>query len=124
VPGTPPGNPYKDNLLAMGPKGMYGIRSGEYIQPEPAVKHYGLPFMNAVRNMTFQPSYNHYYSGGSVDGSGGGGSWQQGPTELGPYERSLLREIAHNEPVVVVGDSAVAQSASRGGRSNTRRGGS
>jgi len=58
IPGTPPSDPKKDNMLAkVDGKGMAAIRSGEFIQPQPAVDFYGLPFMEAIRNMTL-PRYN------------------------------------------------------------------
>ena len=58
VPGTPPSDPKRDNIYAkVDGKGMAMIRSGEFIQPQPAVDYYGLDFMEAIRNMTL-PRYN------------------------------------------------------------------
>ena len=71
---------------------LISATSGEYMQPVKAVKHYGLQFMNAIRNLTFprdlasafasryplaSPSRSRFAEGGVV-GSGAGGSPGQG----------------------------------------------
>ena len=128
TPGTPPANPNVDNLTAVGPGGrIYGLRSREYVQPQPSVEYYGVGVMNALRDRRI-PRDRMFYSGGSTGGhtgSGGasGGGWD-GPVELSMADRLLLRQIRDAQPVVYVGDSAVAHSSARGAESNNRRGGS
>src|SRR5574343_204681 len=71
---------------------LISATSGEYMQPVKSVKHYGLQFMNAIRNLTFprdlasafasryplaSPSRSRFAEGGVV-GSGAGGSPGQG----------------------------------------------
>jgi len=70
VGGTPPSDPKKDNVLAhIAGSGPALIRSGEFVQPEPAVDYYGTDFMEAIRRMKL-PRYN---TGGSVGGRGSSG---------------------------------------------------
>lgn len=49
--GTPPADPTQDNLLAFSTSGQpYALRSGEFIQSQPAVDHYGVGLMYAINN--------------------------------------------------------------------------
>jgi tape measure domain-containing protein len=51
VPGTPPSDPMADNVLARTQHGsMYAIRSGEFIQSQPATDYYGLAAMHAINS--------------------------------------------------------------------------
>jgi hypothetical protein len=67
VPGTPPSNPKQDNILAAGPNGLISIRSGEFVQSQPAVDYYGLAFMQSVNNLKF-PRTPQFYAGGPAGG--------------------------------------------------------
>lgn len=50
IPGTPPADPMQDNLLAMvDGHTPIAVRSGEFIEPQPAVDYYGLDVMHAIR---------------------------------------------------------------------------
>lgn len=70
IGGTPPSNKKVDNLRAnVQGGGQIGVRSGEFITQEPAVKFWGLDFMNAINNMKM-PMFN---GGGSIGGGAGGG---------------------------------------------------
>lgn len=65
IPGQSPSNPNVDNLMAsVDGHGAIRVRSGEFIQPEPAVNFYGEDFMNKIRTMSL-PRFN---MGGSVGG--------------------------------------------------------
>ncbi|ALY08391.1 tail length tape measure protein [Arthrobacter phage Amigo] len=105
IPGTPPSDPTKDNLLArVDGKGLVQVRSREFIQPEPAVDYYGLPFMEAIRNMTL-PRYN---VGGPVGvPKSGGSAGQSGPmvVELTAENLRALAAMA-DKPVVLYADAA------------------
>jgi hypothetical protein len=70
VGGTPPSNPRVDNIMTnIDGKQPAGLRSGEFVTQEPAVKFWGLDFMNAINNKRM-PMFN---GGGSVGGGAGGG---------------------------------------------------
>lgn len=62
--GTPPSDPTEDNLLAVSDQGLLKLRSGEFIQSQPAVDHYGVGFMNALNNREIPKSMLGYASGG------------------------------------------------------------
>lgn len=50
IPGTPPADPMRDNLLALvDGHTPIAVRSGEFIEPQPAVDYYGLDVMHAIR---------------------------------------------------------------------------
>jgi tape measure domain-containing protein len=51
VPGTPPADSSQDNLLARTQDGtLYGLQSGEFVQRRAAVRHYGIPAMQAIND--------------------------------------------------------------------------
>lgn len=68
LPGRPPANPKADNLMATDGKGMFRVRSGEYVISQPAVDFYGKNFMNALNTMQVPVSAGGVYAmGGSSD---------------------------------------------------------
>ena len=68
LPGRPPANPSADNLLATDGRGMFRVRSGEYVISQPAVDFYGKNFMNALNTMQVPVSAGGVYAmGGSSD---------------------------------------------------------
>jgi hypothetical protein len=108
IPGKSPQNPSVDNLLASGPGGIIGIRSGEFIQSQPAVQYYGLDFMNAINNMQIP----RYASGGMIGTVGGGGG-----TTVVELSSSAVMQIMSlaNRPVNLYSDDRqIASSANRG----------
>lgn len=68
LPGRPPANPKTDNLMATDGKGMFRVRSGEYVISQPAVDFYGKGFMNALNTMQVPVSAGGVYSIGGGDG--------------------------------------------------------
>lgn len=69
LPGRPPANPSTDNLLATNGRGLFKLRSGEYVISQPAVDFYGKGFMNAINTMQVPvASGGGGYSGGIGDG--------------------------------------------------------
>ena len=69
LPGRPPANPKADNLMATDGKGMFRVRSGEYVISQPAVDFYGKGFMNALNTMQVPVSAGGVYAmGGAGDG--------------------------------------------------------
>lgn len=68
LPGRPPANPKADNLMATDGKGMFRVRSGEYVISQPAVDFYGKGFMNALNTMQVPVSAGGVYAmGGGAD---------------------------------------------------------
>lgn len=65
VPGTPPVDPRKDNVLAYAMGQPIMLRSKEWIQPQEAVDHYGPNFMRAVQTRAF-PKPRGYADGGPI----------------------------------------------------------
>lgn len=65
LPGRPPANPKADNLMATDGKGMFRVRSGEYVISQPAVDFYGKGFMNALNTMQVPVSAGGVYAMGS-----------------------------------------------------------
>lgn len=116
IPGTPPSDPKKDNLMAkVDGKRDVLVRSGEFIQPEPAVKYYGLPFMEAIRNMSL-PRYN---VGGPVGvPTGGSSSNAAGVTlvELTAENINAILRLA-DRPIVMYADAQeIAATANEGNK--------
>lgn len=66
LPGRPPANPKADNLMATDGKGMFRVRSGEYVISQPAVDFYGKGFMNALNTMQVPVSAGGVYAMGGV----------------------------------------------------------
>jgi TP901 family phage tail tape measure protein len=108
IPGKSPQNPSVDNLLASGPGGIIGIRSGEFIQSQPAVQYYGLDFMNAINNMQIP----RYASGGMIGTAGAIG----GTTVVELSSSAVMQIMAiANRPVNLYSDDRqIASSANRG----------
>lgn len=65
VPGTPPADPTKDNVLASAMGLPIMLRSREWVMPEEAVDLYGPEFMRAIQLRRF-PKLPGYVDGGSV----------------------------------------------------------
>lgn len=113
VPGTPPSNPGVDNLMAkVDGKGAVGIRSGEFITQEPAVKFWGLDFMNAINNMKM-PRFN---AGGAVGGGSGSGSNNDGPVlvELTAENLQAILRLAERDINLFAGVEKLASSVNEG----------
>jgi TP901 family phage tail tape measure protein len=113
VPGDSPANPKQDNLLAkVDGKGLVGIRSREFIQPEPAVDYYGLDFMEAIRTMRL-PKFS---AGGSPSGArGGAGALQDSVVELGAATLAAMAEM-RQEIKLFTENRVIAESANAGNR--------
>lgn len=120
VPGTPPNDPNKDNMLAVGPNGVASIRSGEFVVRQQIVQQPGvLDFLSKLNNGDMQG----FFSGGQVGQTG-----QMGSTvvaELAPYDRTLLSRVADaagKGVALYVDGQQLAHSADRGNTALARRG--
>jgi hypothetical protein len=107
IPGKAPQNPRQDNMLASGPGGLMTVRSGEFIQSQPAVQYYGLDFMNAINNLQIP----RYASGGMIGTVSGGGS---SVVELSPSAVMQIIAIANRPVNLYSDDRQIASSANRG----------
>lgn len=63
--GRPPSDPSQDNLLAFTNRGTaVALRSGEFVQSQPAVDYYGVGFMNRLNNRQLPRDIVAGYAGG------------------------------------------------------------
>ena len=109
VPGNPPSNRSADNILARGPRGLYGIRSGEYIISQPAVDYYGLSFMDAINSMS-TPVVN-------VNAPASSGAQ---PVMLMPNQLNQLAQMVSS--IVIVGNDTVSRASNAGNVNTGNRG--
>lgn len=93
VPGQEPSNPREDNVLGVDGAGVprYRIRSGEFVQSTPAVRHYGVGIMDAINNRQISKEALL----GALPGLARGGALQSTATELARARRALLRARDH-----------------------------
>lgn len=117
IPGRSPSDPREDNLLAnVDNQGMIAVRSQEFIQPEPAVNHYGVDFMEDIRKMRLPK----YYAGGSPGGASGGGS-EIGVMDLSAKSINLLAKQLRQTTILEADGQQLARSVSRGQKENDQK---
>lgn len=120
VPGTPPGNPKKDNIMAtLDGQGIAAIRSGEYIQSQPAVDYYGTTFMDKLNRMEIP----RYYLGGSVGRSKSDGGTMPTVIELGSESIQSIARLVQKDIYLYADNLQLAQSVQRGFDELAQRGG-
>ena len=121
IPGTPPANPKKDNIMAsIDGKGMAHIRSGEYIQSQPAVEYYGQDFMDKLNRMEIP----RYYTGGAVGGNNNsGGLTSSGVLDLSAETIQSLARLVQKDIYLYADTQMLAQSVKRGNDVFAQRGG-
>jgi TP901 family phage tail tape measure protein len=113
VPGQSPADPRADNMMAkVDGKGLIGIRSREFIQPEPAVDYYGLDFMEAIRTMKLPK----YYMGGSPSGGSGSSGAAGSAVELGASTLKTLTDAMRTEVALQIDAREIARASNRGNR--------
>jgi TP901 family phage tail tape measure protein len=113
IPGKAPSNPNSDNLVAsVDGRGMIGVRSEEFIMSQPAVKYWGLDFMNALNNMQMP----HFFSGGKVGGGSGGGKGDGGPVlvELTADNLATILRLADRDINLFAGVEKLASTVAEG----------
>ena len=112
VPGQSPANPHQDNLMAkVDGKGLIGIRSREWIIPEPAVDYYGPSMMQAIQTMKLPK----YFMGGSPSGATGSGGLG-GALELGASTMKALTDAMRMEVSLQIDAREIARATSRGNK--------
>lgn len=110
LPGRPPANPKADNLMATDGRGMFRVRSGEYVISQPAVDFYGKGFMNALNTMQVP------VSAGGVYAMGGG-------AELVTINPAQFNQLVNAVSTAVVLDGrAISQSIDNGNMRTGNRG--
>lgn len=120
IPGTPPANPKKDNILAsVDGKGMAAIRSGEYIQSQPAVDYYGQSFMDKINRMELP----RYYSGGAVGGRNSSGVNMPSVLELGAETIQSIARLVQKDIYLYADNVQLAQSVHKGNTTIAQQGG-
>jgi hypothetical protein len=93
-------------------KGLIGIRSREFIQPEPAVDYYGLDFMEALRTMKLPK----YYMGGSPSGGSGSSGAAGSAVELGASTLKTLTDAMRTEVALQIDAREIARASNKGNR--------
>lgn len=110
LPGRPPANPKADNLMATDGKGMFRVRSGEYVISQPAVDFYGKGFMNALNTMQVPVS-----AGGVYAMSGGDGLVTINPQQFNELVRAVSTTVMLNGRAISKNiDSNNVRSGNRG----------
>ena len=112
VPGQSPANPHADNMMAkVDGKGLIGIRSREWIIPEPAVDYYGPSMMQAIQTMKLPK----YFMGGSPSGATGSGG-VGGAVELGAATLKTLTDAMRAEVSLQIDAREIARASNRGNK--------
>src|SRR5699024_1639295 len=120
VPGTPPSNSGKDNILAsLDGKGMAAIRSGEYIQSQPAVDYYGTSFMDKLNRMEIP----RYALGGVVGGNKSAGNTMPSVIDLSSETIQSIARLVQKDIYLYADNLQLAQSVQRGFDEMAQRGG-
>lgn len=119
IPGSAPSDPRVDNLFAsVDNMGMVKVRSGEYIQSEPAVKYYGQDFMDKVNKMQLPK----YWAGGSIGGGGKGNGNIASVVDLSAATIQAIARAAAPEIALYVDSQKLATSVNDGNAKLAQRG--
>lgn len=121
VPGTPPSDPKRDNIMAsLDGNSMAMIRSGEYIQSQPAVDYYGSDIMDKLNRQEIP----RYALGGQLGNrqSGGGNNI---PTVIDLSSESIqsIARLVQKDIYLYADNVQLAQSVQRGVDELAQRGG-
>lgn len=120
VPGTPPANPREDNIMAtLDGKGMAAIRSGEYIQSQPAVDYYGSDVMDKLNRMEIP----RYALGGQVGNRTNSGDNLPSVIDLSAESLQSLARMVQKEIYLYADNQLLAQSVHKGNEIIAQRGG-
>lgn len=108
VPGTPPHAKSADNLLATNGRGLFQIRSGEFVISQPAVDFYGRGLMQAINTRSL-PVIPTQTNSASVD-----------VVTLNPQQFAMLVQAVNT--TVALDGKAISKSMNRGNRNLGSRG--
>lgn len=112
VPGKPPVDKSKDNLLATTQHGtIYAIRSGEYVVSQPAVDFYGSGFMKAINTMQV-PVVNVAPSTSN----------DSGIMTLNPQQFNMLVQAVTRKAAISIDGRSVSRSIDSANVANSSRG--
>ena len=119
IPGKSPSNPSTDNLMGVvDNKTPIKVRSGEFIQSEPAVKYYGQDFMDKVNKMQLPK----YWAGGSIGGGGKGNGNIASVVDLSAATIQAIARAAAPEIALYVDSQKLATSVNDGNAKLAQRG--
>lgn len=113
IPGTPPSDPKRDNLMAsVDGKGLVQVRSKEFIMSQPAVDYWGLDMMNSLNKMKM-PRFN---AGGSPGGgsSAGRGSGDPMLVELTADNLQAIMRLAARDILLFADAEKLASTVNEG----------
>ena len=111
IPGTPPSNPREDNIMAsIDGQGLAAIRSGEYIQSQPAVDYYGTDIMDKINRMEIP----RYALGGQLGNSRTDRANAVSVIELGAESIQNLARAVQKEVNLYVDSQLLARSVDKG----------
>ena len=121
VPGTPPSDPRKDNIMAsLDGNSMAMIRSGEYIQSQPAVDYYGTGLMDKLNKMEIP----RYALGGAVGNTRSNSGNMPSVVELGAESIQSIVRAVQKDVNLYVDSQLLARSVQKGFDAITQQGGS
>lgn len=120
VPGTPPANPRADNIMAtLDGDGMAAIRSGEYIQSQPAVDYYGTDIMDKLNRMEIP----RYALGGTVGNSKNNANNTPSVIDLSAETIQSIARLVEKDIYLYADTQMLAQSVHKGNEVFAQRGG-
>lgn len=114
IPGSAPSDPTADNMMAsVDGKGAIRVRSREFIQPQEAVDHYGLQFMEDIRRMRL-PKFSSASGPSTFSAPSGGGGGDMQVTSLSADSLAMLAKMSDRPIYLFTNDEVIARSAARG----------
>lgn len=120
IPGTAPSDPKRDNIMAtVDNNGLAAIRSGEYIQSQPAVDYYGTSFMDKLNRMEIP----RYALGGVVGGNKSAGNTMPSVIDLSSETIQSIARLVQKDIYLYADNLQLAQSVQRGFDEMAQRGG-
>lgn len=120
VPGSPPSNPREDNIMAsLDNEGLAAIRSGEYIQSQPAVDYYGSDIMDKINKMEIP----RYALGGMVGNKNTQSTEMGGVIDLSSETIQDIARLIERDVFLFADSEQLASSVNRGNQAIAQKGG-
>lgn len=120
VPGTPPSDPKRDNIMAsLDGNSMAMIRSGEYVQSQPAVDYYGSDIMDKLNRQEIP----RYALGGQLGNRQSGGGNTPSVIDLSAESIQSVARLVQKDVFLYVDNQLLAQSVHKGNEIIAQRGG-
>src|SRR5690606_2847653 len=120
IPGTPPSDPLQDNIIAtVDSKGIAAIRSGEYIQSQPAVDYYGSDIMDKLNRQEIP----RYALGGQLGNRQSSGETGVSVIDLSAESIQSIARLVQKDIYLYADNQMLAQSVHKGNETIAQRGG-